>query len=177
MSAVAVGGASASTKNPTSLAAFGPQIPKAGGTVNLSAYSDNDGPSSTLVLTGVIGDYGHAVRMTTSGSAKQDDELELSMSRGSFRLDIAGIEGKLVRAVTSDFPTNGTTCSGLEVVAGKAPIVSGSGTRAYEGVQGTFHLVISINEVEKWPACPKDDTSPYFAQTVFISGSGAVSLK
>jgi hypothetical protein len=176
-SAMVVGSASASPKNSKSLVAFGPHIPKAGGTVNFSAYSDNDGPTSTLVLTGVIGDYGHAVRMTTSGSKTQDNELQLTMSEGSFRLDIAGIEGELVRAVSTDFPTNGTTCSGLEVVTGNAPIVSGSGTRAYEGLQGTFRLTISINEVEKWPACPKDDTSPYLAQTVFISGSGSVSPK
>ena len=157
--------------------AFGPHIPKAGGTVNLSAYSDNDGPTSSLVLSGVIGDYGHAVRMTASGSKTQDDELQLTMSRGSFRLDIAGIERQLLTSFGSDFPTNETTCSGLEVANGMAPIVSGSGTRAYEGLHGSFYLVISINEVEKWPLCPKDDTSPYLAQTVYISGSGSVSLR
>lgn len=173
---VSTASVSAAPLDPKSADAFGPHIPNAGGTVNLTAYSDNDGPTSSLVLTGVIGDYGHAMRTTTSGSKAQDDELQLTMSRGSFRLDIAGIEGKLLAAFSSDFPTNGTTCSGLEVAAGKAPIVSGSGTRAYIGLHGTFHLVISINEVEKWPSCPKDDTSPYLAQTVYISGSGWVSL-
>jgi hypothetical protein len=176
-SALVVASASASTKALNSSAAFGPSIPKGGGLVNFTAYSDNDGPTSVLILTGDIGDYGHAVRITTSGSATQDNELQLAMSRGSFRLDISNIEGKLAKAVNSDFPTNGTTCSGLEEVSGTAPIVSGSGTRAYSGLQGTFHLNISINEVERWPACPKNDTSPYLAQTVFISGSGSVTLR
>jgi hypothetical protein len=168
--------AAAAPKSSSSLNAFGPHIPKDGGTVNLTAYSDNDGPTSAVVLTGVIGDYGHAVRVTTTGSKTQDDDLELTMTRGSFRLDIAGIEGRLVKAVNSDFPTNATTCSGIEEVTGRAPIVSGTGTRAYEGLRGTFHLTVSINEVERWPVCPNDDTSPYLAQTVFISGSGSVSL-
>lgn len=166
--------ASASTR---SSGAFGPSIPRGGGTVNFTAFSNNDGPTSVLVLTGDVGDYGHAVRITTSGSKTQDNELRLSMSRGSFRLDIAGIEGKLVKALGSDFPTNAKTCSGLEVVAGTAPIVSGSGTQAYAGLYGTFHLKITINEVEKWPNCPRNDTSPYLAQSVFIDGSGSVSLK
>lgn len=175
--AAAGGIVAAAPKNTTSLNAFGPHIPKDGGIVNFTAYSDNDGPTSAVVLTGAIGDYGHAVRVTTSGTKAQDDDLQLTMSRGSFRLDIAGIEGKLVRAVDSDFPTNSMTCSGLEEVTGSAPIVSDTGTRDYAGLHGTFHLTISINEVERWPNCPKDDTSPYLAQTVFISGSGSVSLK
>lgn len=175
-SALDVASVAAAPKGSRSLMAFGPHIPKAGGRVNLTAYSDNDGPTSVLVLTGVIGDYGHAVRITTNGSKTREDELQLKMSRGSFRIDIAGIERKLVKAVNSDFPTNTTTCSGLEAVDGTAPIVSGSGTRDYEGLRGAFDLTISINEVEKWPACPKDDTSPYLAQTVVVTGSGSVSL-
>ena len=47
------------------------------------------------------------------------------------------------------FRPNTTTCSGLEVVTGTAPIVSDTGTRDYAGLHGTFHLTISINEVEE----------------------------
>jgi hypothetical protein len=173
--AVVSASASATTKSSKSSTASRSHIPKNGGMVNLTAYSDNDGPTSDVVLTGVIGDYGHAVRMSTSGS-RQDDELQLALSRGSFRLDISGVEGKLEKALGTDFPTNTATCSGFESVTGTAPIMSGSSTGAYTGLQGTFHLTVSVNEVASAP-CPENDTSPYLAQTVFISGVGLVSLK
>ncbi len=173
---VGFGSVSAASKEEKPVLAAGPHVPSSGGTVNLTSYSNNDGPTSTVVLTGSIGDYGHAVRMSTSGSLR-DNVLKLEMTRGSFRLDIDGIEGELVKSAGSDFPTNQATCSGLLDVTDAAPIVFGSGTGAYKGIQGTFHLTISINEVESWPVCPKTDTSPYLSQTAFITGSGFVTLK
>jgi hypothetical protein len=173
---VGFGGAvSAAPKDSKPVLAAGPRVPKSGGTVDLTSYSGTDGSTSTVVLSGSIGDYGTAVRLSTPGSA-QDNELKLEMTRGTFRLDIAGIEGKLIKSVGSDFPTNQATCSGLLDVSDAAPIVSGSGTGSYEGIHGTFHLTISINEVESWPVCPKTDTSPYLSQTAFITGSGLVTL-
>jgi hypothetical protein len=62
-------------------------------------------------------------------------------------------------------------------VAGATPVVSGAGTGAYKGLQGSLHMTITINEVEDWPTCPKTDTSPFLAQSVFITGSGTVSLR
>jgi hypothetical protein len=143
--------------------------------VNLSDYSDNDGPTSSVVLSGAIGDYGRAVRISSGNTP--DGELKLIMSRGSFGLDIASVETKLIKAIGTDFPTNSSTCSGLETVTGTAPIMTDSGTGSYKGLSGTLHVTISINEVESWPVCPQTDTSPFLAQTVFISGSGHVSLK
>jgi hypothetical protein len=167
---------SAAPKASKPVLAAGPHVPRSGGKVNLTSFSNNDGPTSKVVLTGSIGDYGSAVRMSTGGSLK-DSELKLEMTRGSFRLDIAVIESELVKSAGSGFPTNQATCSGLLDVTAASPIVSGSGTGAYRGIHGTFHLTVSINEVESWPVCPKTDTSPYLSQTAFITGSGLVSLK
>jgi hypothetical protein len=167
---------SAAPKASKPVLAAGPHVPQSGGKVNLTSFSNNDGPTSKVVLTGSIGDYGSAVRMSTGGSLK-DSELKLEMTRGSFRLDIAVIESELVKSAGSGFPTNQATCSGLLDVTAASPIVSGSGTGAYRGIHGTFHLTVSINEVESWPVCPKTDTSPYLSQTAFITGSGLVSLK
>lgn len=172
-SLVVAGPVSAGAKGTKPVAAAGPHVPREGGTVNLSAYSDNDGPTSFVVLTGVIGDYGRAMRMNSSGA--RDGELELILSRGSFGLDVVDVEKELTTAIGSDFPTNTTTCSGLQTVIGTAPIMQGSGTGSYKGLSGTFHVTISINEVESWPVCPKNDTAPFLAQTIFISGSGLVS--
>ncbi len=158
--------------------AQGPHIPKGGGEVQFTGYSNGDGPKSTAVLTGAIGDYGEAIRTTSGNSAGSEyNELKLSMTRGSFRLDIAGIEGELGKAINGAFPTHSSTCSGEVSVSGETPVIAGTGTAAYKGLQGSLHMTITINEVEEWPTCPKTDTSPYLAQSVFITGAGMVSLK
>jgi len=157
--------------------AVGPRIPTTGGQVHLTAYSDNDGPKYTVVLTGAIGDYGDAVRARAIGTSnKEYNLLEVTVTRGSFQLGIAKLESKLVRAIYGHFPTNTATCSGIVTASDAAPVVKGSGTGAYKGLRGTFDVNITINEVESWPSCPKTDTSPFLAQTVFLSGTGQVSL-
>lgn len=155
----------------------GPHVPKSGGLIRVTGYSDNDGPTSKVVVTGVIGDFGKAVRIASQGSSNaQYNELDLQLTRGSFGLDIAGVESELLAAISGHFPTNAATCSGEVSVSGRAAIDSGSGTGAYKGLTGSLTLTITINEVESPPHCPMTDTSPFLAQTVFISGSGKVSL-
>jgi hypothetical protein len=174
--AVLVGGGDASGASKT-LKASGPHIPKGGGLVNITGYSDNDGPKSTVILTGVIGDYGDAVRTYANGTTGGEfNQLEVLVTRGSFRLGITDVENKLGRAISGHFPTNTHTCSGVVTVTGATPVVTGSGTGAYKGLRGTFNMTITINEVESWPTCPKTDTSPFLAQSVFITGTGTVSL-
>jgi hypothetical protein len=174
-SALIGGGVASASKNKL---AEGPHIPKGGGEVQFSGYSNSDGAKSVAVLTGAIGDYGEAIRTTSSGSARSEfNELKLSLTRGSFRLNIAGIEGELGKAIYGAFPTNSRTCSGEVSVSGTTPVIAGTGTGAYKGLQGSLHMTITINEVEEWPTCPKTDTSPYLAQSVFITGAGSMSLK
>jgi hypothetical protein len=170
LGAAEVSGASNSTKP------AGPHVPRSGGVVHITGYSDNDGPTSRVVVTGVIGDFGKAFRTSQGSSNAQDNELDLRLTRGSFGLNVAGIESNLLAAITGHFPSNATTCSGEVSVSGTAAVDSGSGTGAYKGLRGNVTLTITINEVETPPQCPKTDTSPYLAQTVFISGSGKVSL-
>lgn len=150
--------------------AAGPHVPKSGGVVRITAYSDNDGPTSRVIVTGVIGDFGKALRTNS------DKELDLQLTHGSFALNIATLESDLASAIEGHFPTNTKTCSGETSVFGGAAIDSGSGTGAYKGLSGTITLTITINEVEAPPRCPKTDTSPFLAQSVFITGSGTVSL-
>jgi hypothetical protein len=133
-----VGGGVASASTSTKTLAEGPHVPKGGGEVQLTGYSINDGPSSDAVLTGVIGDYGEAIRTTNSGSSgTQYNELELSMTRGSFRLNIAGIESELEKAIYGAFPTT-STCSGEVSVSDATPVVSGAGTGAYMNLGERF---------------------------------------
>jgi hypothetical protein len=174
LGAASVAGASQSRE---STKPEGPQVPTSGGIVRITGYSDNDGPTSRVVVTGVIGDFGKAVRTNSSGSSDAEyNELVLKLTHGSFGLNIASLESDLDAAISGRFPTNAATCSGEVVVSGEAAIDDGSGTGAYEGLSGTLQLTITINEVESPPHCPKTDTSPFLAQTVFISGSGMVAL-
>jgi hypothetical protein len=169
--AAAVSGAS-SGESPA-----GPHVPKSGGIVRITGYSDNDGPTSSVVVTGVIGDYGKAIRTNSPGSSDAEyNELDLHLTRGSFGLNIAHLESELGAAISGHFPTNAITCSGEVIVSGGAAIYSGSGTGAYRGLSGTLAMTITINEVESAPRCPDTDTSPFLAQSVFIDGSGKVSL-
>jgi hypothetical protein len=144
--------------------------------VDLTDFSDNDGPKSSVVLTGAIGDYGVATRETSGGSNVQQ-ELSVSLTRGSFVLNVSGIESKLEREIDDGFPTNESTCSGLITVQGSSPVVAGSGRGAYVNLQGRFNLTVAINEVQIWPTCPRTDAAAYLAESVFISGSGSVSLR
>lgn len=151
--------------------------PKTGGKIYFTGYSDNDGPKSTALVTGVIGDFGDAERTYSSGRThKEYSQLLVTLTHGSFRLSIVAIERKLDAAIFGHFPTNTSTCSGVMTVAAKTPIVPASGTNAYKGISGTLSMTVTINEVAEAPNCPKTDTSPFLAQTVFFTGSGKVSL-
>ena len=75
--------------------------------VDLAAYSNNDGPTATAVLTGAIGDYGKAISVHPDGSIdpERDSELELALSYGSLRLNIAGLASKLANELAPLFRT------------------------------------------------------------------------
>ena len=155
----------------TSASPAGPQASMARGPVQISGYSDNDGPKSTVILTGAIGDFGEAIRTYANGKIERNyNQLGLTLTHGSFRLNIAGIENNLVRAF-SHFPSNTSTCSGIVTATGTAPIVAGSGTGAYKTISGNFQMAITIHEVDSWPKC-----IALLAEDIFITGSGTVAF-
>ncbi len=102
------GCASAATKTPTPRSPVatstsgrpaGPQASTPRGPVQITGYSDIDGPKSTVVLTGTIGDVGEAVRTYANGRIEHEyNQLDVVITRGSFELGIAGIESDLISA-------------------------------------------------------------------------------
>src|SRR5438552_108169 len=70
----------------------------AGGSVHLTAYTTDDGPDSQIVLAGAIGDYGTARSVRPDGTTDPEHGslLELRLSHGTFRLDIAALETAFV---------------------------------------------------------------------------------
>ncbi len=149
--------------------------PGASGTARFLDYQDNDGPTSTAVLTGAIGDYGKAVSVNADGTVNPEhsSELEFTLSRGTFRLDIAALDRQFVAAFRR-FPTDVATCSGVIAVTRQAPVVTGSGTGAYRGITGTFDVTFTIAEVDAKLHC--NGSIPFLGQQVVMSGTGAVSF-
>jgi hypothetical protein len=148
--------------------------PGGGRTARLVDYADNDGPTSTVILTGAVGDAGKAQSIRPGGTVDPDhhSQLNLMLAQGSFRLDIADLDKKIVGAF-GHFPMDPGTCSGSVTVTGAVPIVAGSGTGAYQGISGTFTLTVTI--AEDFPAARCDVTAPPLAEAIVMSGAGTVS--
>ena len=145
------------------------------GTTHIAVWSVNsDGPDFQAILTGAVGDYGPGVTVLPDGSVDpgHTSQLELKLSKGSFRLSIAALDAAFVKAV-GHWPYNGRTCSISGAVTGAAPVVAGSGTGAYRGIAGGFTLTISLAEdYIKGPSC--SETTAFKAQLIVITGTGSI---
>ena len=150
--------------------------PARGGTVRFTAYTNDDLPGATVVLTGAIGDFGDGASVLPNGTIDPEhtSELNLALTQGSFRILIGPLHAKLVQAFTH-FKPDPRTCSGHVAVTGAAPVVTGSGTGSYKGIRGDFTLTISVNEVDGQSTC-HNGPAVLFAQALFIVGSGAISF-
>jgi hypothetical protein len=136
------------------------------GNVHLTDYTDSDSTTSSVILSGAVGDY---------GSAKRDDgdnQLELNLSRGTLRLDTADLDRQFL-ARMRHLAVNQHSCSAEATASGRAPIVTGSGTGAYSAVRGTFELSMTLDEVYHPGACR--ETAPYLAQKIIVAGWGNIS--
>jgi hypothetical protein len=152
------------------------RTPVAGGTVRFTAYANDDLPGATVILTGVIGDFGAAVSVLPDGTIDPEhtSEFNLALTQGSFRISIAVLHEDLVRAF-GHFKPNLRTCSGHVTVAAAAPIVAGSGTGSYKGISGNFNLTATVNEVDGKSSC-SGGPSVLLAQDLSIAGTGTVSF-
>jgi hypothetical protein len=146
--------------------------PAIGGAVRLTAYTDNDGPNATVVLTGAIGDFGTAVSVNSNGTpdAEHTSQWDLRLAHGSFRLAIADLDHHFVAAMRT-FPPHRASCSGTVTVSAPAAIVANSGTGAYHGIAGTFALTLELDEVDTGAGC-----ATFGAQSIVISGNATVTI-
>ena len=138
-------------------------------------YSINsDGPDFRAIVSGVIGDYGPAVTVFPNGKVdpSHTHDLELKLSRGTFKLSLTELDKKFV-AVTSHEPIYPRTCSDYMTASATMPIVPGSGTGAYRGISGRFHATITADEVEKKPCQP---VGAIQYQALVLRGPGHVSV-
>ncbi len=145
------------------------------GLTHITAYSVNtDNPVLTAVVSGAIGDYGAAEEVATgTGAAEHGGELLLKLGRGTFGLDIAGIDAKFVQG-TSHEPVYPRTCSTYVSVSDTVPVVPGSGTGAYRGIAGTFAMTLALNEVHNSPCTT---SLSILRQVIVLSGAGHITTR
>ena len=146
------------------------------GTAGIMIYGVNtDGAYWHAIVSGVIGDYGSGVSIYPNGKIDpmHNSEMELRLTDGSFRLSIAALDKKFVKA-TSREPIYPKTCTDLISIAGTTPIVAGSGTGAYRGIRGSFPVTLTLNEVEARPCRPSPGA--FRAQLITVAGTGTISF-
>ena len=162
----------AATSGPTKASTGKPAFPP--GLTYVTAYSINtDSPVLTSVVSGAIADYCPAEEISpgSTGVSAHGAELELKLTRGTFRLNIAGIDTKF-SAGTSHEPIYPHTCSTYLTVSDAVPIVPGSGTGAYRGIAGTFAMTLALNEVHNSPCAT---SLGILRQVVVLSGAGKIT--
>ena len=174
--------ASPTSARPPLGASTGTVAPSSGDVVRIVDYTDNDGPTSTVILTGAIGDFGTATSVSSNGevNTEHNDALELNLSHGTFRLDIADLDQHIVDAFR-DYRPDPATCSGNVDTTGVAPIVADSGAGSYSGIEGSFDLSVAISEVGATSQCnstAQDQlaTVPFDAQAIIVTGSGTITM-
>ena len=152
---------------------------QAGGTVHLIDYTDNDAAATTAVLTGAVGDLGQGVSVNPDGTLSTGHaQLNLVLSQGTFRIDTVSIDQRFLAAASATpFQHGPESCSGYVSVEGSAPIVAGSGTGAYRGITGIFHLTMTLNEVDAPTGNGQCDvTGALLGQIIVIEGTATVAF-
>jgi hypothetical protein len=131
------------------------------------ADTNDAGNLGTVVLTGAITDTG----IDNQGAGPNGSNLFV-LSKGTFSVDVSKVGNKL-----HNLPVDQATCSSDGTVAGRIPIVPGSGTGAYHGISGT--LEVDASEAFILPrlngAC--DTNATEFPGVLIVKGSGTVSYK
>lgn len=134
---------------------------------------NSDGPYYRALLTGAIADFGPAVAVYPNGKVdpEHNSEMQLNLSRGTFRLNIAQLEKEFVADAMQHYPTYPATCSVSDGITVPVPTVAGSGTGAYRGITGTFTITVTAEE-DLYRPCNSPTKQ---SEVIFLTGHGTVS--
>lgn len=144
-----------------------------GGSVQIFVRQGN-GPNSTVLITGAIGDYGSAVSVNRNGKVNANGNFEkVKLKKGTFLVD-----GTLLNQAMNDVqPTfDATNCSGTGT--GSGPVTLSNGTGAYKGISGTLTMTITFAFItsQKNGSCDQNHNDPPLSQYQSITGSGTVAF-
>ena len=149
------------------------------GRAHFTDYSvDSDGPASAVIVTGAVGDYGHGVFVHPDGTTDpgHTGELELRLSHGTFRLQVAALD-RAIAAAFGHWPGSPRTCSGHITVSAAVPVLAGSGTGAYRGITGAFAASATVDEVDRPGSGCQTATGAFLSQVIVITGTGTVTVR
>ena len=138
-----------------------------GGPIKFFVTTFSNG-SGDIIVIGAIGDYG--------SSAARGTDLEVTLHRGAFELNVAALVAKASKSGPS---LSSVTCSGVSSVSAPAPILDGSG--AYQGLAGTLNVTETIAFILARHSSGahknecNNDTRPLDAYSS-ITGSGTVTF-
>ena len=149
-----------------SLVIGAPPTPSEGSRVHLTDETDSDSPTSSVILSGAIGDFGTGTLDQSTG------QFVLRLSRGWFTLQFAELDRRFVASLRG-LSVNQSSCSAFAQVSATAPIVSGAGTGSYAHLTGGFVLNVTLDEVFHPGGC--GEQSPYASQEIITSGWGTVA--
>lgn len=132
------------------------------------------GASSSVVLTGAIGDYGKGVSMDKNGKVDPNGGyVRVTLQRGSFIVNSVALDQK---SNTAKPRLNQKTCSFQLSVTGNITLSGGTG--AYQGIRGQLLVTAQFAGVsprQKNGACGFSDRTGPLASWAAITGRGPVT--
>lgn len=138
-----------------------------GGQVHAYEADTNDaGNEGTVILTGAITDHG-----TDEQGAGPNGSNLLVLSKGTFAIDVSKVGTKL-----HALPVDPANCSADGTVAGRIPIVPGSGTGEYYKIGGALDIKASEASILPRKDGQCDMNPDWFPGVLIVSGSGIVSF-
>lgn len=143
------------------------------------ANPNSSNKPSPVVITGAIADYGTTQSVNSSGKPDESGNfVELTLKKGSFRVDTSQLNAKFASAQPSDF--NPTNCSGsISVGPVDIPVVKGKGTGSYKGITGSIQMtgeVALILPKNKSGSCNTSNSANPVSGWGVVTGNGSVSF-
>ncbi len=127
----------------TALGATGAQ--PAAGQIEMFSTPALNGGTSTVLITGAIGDYGKSVKINKAGQPDPKGPYsELHLHKGTVVVDGAALQ-KRIQAGSAQAKLNPVSCSLQGSVTAAEPIISGTG--AYANATGTINVTFTLAEL------------------------------
>ena len=136
------------------------------------------GAASSIVITGVIGDYGTATSVTKDGFINNNGNyVHILLQKGTLSIDSTGLNEK-TKNMQPNY--NSKTCAFWFTAS--SPVTITSGTGLYKGAHGSVNISISfagvgqlVDNGKNKGQCDQSQSTPPIAQYASITGSGTIA--
>ncbi len=151
----------------------------AGGRIQIWTTPAN-GPTSKIVVTGAIGDFGTATTIDKNGRPDNNGQyVRIALKQGGFEVNLVALNKKTQSA--PPLMRNETTCS--VVFGGSGPVALSNGTGRYAGISGNLRITETFAGVggrytsgTKKGQCNMNNNAAPLAFWGSITGTGAVKF-